>query len=540
MANSDSEDPNPKIDPEEQLPSNVNENGVNEVEPEEADDDEFEEEEDEEDDQEPPLQRKPFSEESRLRAEKAKLENLFRRISTEKVDLRVHDVLIKGNTKTKEYLIEAELEGIKKATTMQELLEASAIANANLRELEIFDSVRITLDSGPPELPGTTNVIVEVVETESVITGELGCYTKPAARSWTAEGSLKFKNLFGYGDLWDGSLAYGPSQTSEVSAGVLLPRFKGFVSPVTARAFLLSQDWLELSSYKERMAGLSLSLFSTRHHDVVYNLGWRTLTDPSQMASKSIRRQLGHGLLSSIKYTFKIDRRNSPLRPTRGYSFVSSSHVGGLAPDNRSVRFVRQEIDLRYAVPFGFYHAALNFGVSGGVIFPWGNGFLNKPSSLPERFFLGGDFSPVCTLGGPATVWGFKTRGLGPTEPRRHVRDNSNQEASESSGRDFIGGDLAVSAFADISFDLPLRWLRERGVHGHVFAGAGNVAKLSENEFRKFSFQRFFESFRSSVGAGIVIPTKIFRLECNYYYILKQLEHDGGKVGFRFSISAPS
>lgn len=185
MANSDSEDPNPKIDPEEKLPSNVNENGVNEVEPEEADDDEFEEEdeEDEEDDQEPPLQRKPFSEESRLRAEKAKLESLFRRISTEKVDLRVHDVLIKGNTKTKEYLIEAELEGIKKATTMQELLAASAIANANLRELEIFDSVRITLDSGPPELPGTTNVIVEVVETESVITGELGCYTKPAVCS---------------------------------------------------------------------------------------------------------------------------------------------------------------------------------------------------------------------------------------------------------------------------------------------------------------------------------------------------------------------
>lgn len=30
------------------------------------------------------------------------------------------------------------------------------------------------------------------------------------------------------------------------------------------------------------------------------------------------------------------------MRPTRGYSFVSSSHVGGLAPDNRSVRFVRQ------------------------------------------------------------------------------------------------------------------------------------------------------------------------------------------------------
>ncbi|KAL6128061.1 hypothetical protein ACLB2K_071419 [Fragaria x ananassa] len=526
----DSETLNPKIDPEDQPPSNVNDNGLHEPDPEEPDDDEFEE----DDDEAPP------SKEQELRSARAKTEGLVQRMMREPVEIRVHDVLIKGNTKTKEYLIEAELEGIKKATTMQELLEASTLANAKLKELEIFDSVRITLDAGPPELPGTANVIVEVAETESVITGEMGCYTKPTTRSWTLESSLKLKNIFGYGDLWDCSVAYGPNQTSELSTGVVLPRFKGFVNPLKARAFLLSQDWLEFSSYKERMAGLSLTLFSTRHHDMVYNLGWRTLTDQSQMASKSIRRQLGHGLLSSLKYTFTLDRRNSHLRPTRGYSFVSSTHVGGLAPDSRSVRFLRQELDFRYAVPLGFYNAALNFGVSGGVIFPWGNGFLNKPTSLPERFFLGGDFSPLCTLGGPSTVWGFKTRGIGPTEPRRHVRDNSNDENSESSGYDFVGGDLAVSAFTDISFDLPLRWLRECGVHGHVFAGTGNVAKLSENEFKKFSFQRFMESFRSSVGAGIVIPTKIFRLECNYYYILKQFEHDGGKAGFRFSISAPS
>ncbi|CAB4270986.1 unnamed protein product [Prunus armeniaca] len=537
MANSDSENQNPNNDHDGQRPSNVTVD--DEPEPDEVDDDEDEEGEDE-DDQEPSLPRNPLSEEARLRAEKSKLENLVHRMSTERVDLRVHDVLIKGNTKTKEHLIEVELEGIKKATTMQELLEAAGIANAKLQQLEIFDSVRITLDSGPPELPGTANVIVEVVETKSPISGEIGAYTKPAARSWTAEGSVKFKNLLGYGDLWDGSLAYGPSQTSELSAGVFLPRFKGFLTPVTARAFLLSQDWLEFSSYKERMLGLSLGLFSSKHHDLVYNLGWRTLADPSQMASRSIRRQLGHGLLSSIKYTFKIDRRNSTLRPTQGYSFVSSSHIGGISPDHRSMRFLRQEFDLRFAVPFGFYHAALNFGISAGVIFPWGTGFLNKPSSLPERFFLGGDFSPVCTVGGPTTVWGFKTRGLGPTEPRRHVTDNSTDENSESSGRDSIGGDLAVSAFADISFDLPLRWLKEHGVHGHIFAGAGNLAKLTENEFRNFSVPKFLQSFRSSLGAGVVIPTKFFRLECNYYYILKQFEHDRGKTGFRFSISAPS
>uniref|UniRef100_A0A803NTV8 POTRA domain-containing protein n=1 Tax=Cannabis sativa TaxID=3483 RepID=A0A803NTV8_CANSA len=166
-------------------------------------------------------------------------------MSTGQVPLRVHDVIIKGNSKTKDYLIEAEVEGIKNAGTMQELLEAAGMANAKLQALEIFDSVRITLDSGPPELPGTANVVVEVVETKNPLSGECGAYTKPAARSWTLEGSVKYKNWLGYGDLWDGSLAYGPNQTSEISAGVFLPRFKCFLTPVVARAFLLSQDWQE-------------------------------------------------------------------------------------------------------------------------------------------------------------------------------------------------------------------------------------------------------------------------------------------------------
>nr|AFK45163.1 unknown [Medicago truncatula] len=103
-----------------------------------------------------------------------------------------------------------------------------------------------------------------------------------------------------------------------------------------------------------------------------------------------------------------------------------------------------------------------------------------------------------------------------------------------------LEGDLSVTAFADLSFDLPIRWLREHGVHGHVFAGAGNTAKLTQNEYKHFSPRRFLESFRSSVGCGFVVPTSLFRLEANYYYVLKQTEHDRGKNGFRFSFSAPS
>ncbi|CAN8298260.1 unnamed protein product [Cochlearia groenlandica] len=470
-------------------------------------------------------------------AHRIKAQSLFRRMGESPIPVRVHDVIVKGNDKTKYHVIVAEVDVVRQATTLQELLEASKVANFNLQALDIFDSVTITLDSGPPELPGTTNVVINVVESKSHGTAQLGTFTKPEARSSSLEGSLKFKNIFGYGDIWDGSIAYGCDSSAEIGLGMYLPRLRGRPTPFTSRVYFSTQDWLKFSSYQERALGLSLGILSSEYHEVVYTMAWRNLIDPTQSASGSIRRQIGHNLVSALKYTFKVDQRNSSLRPTRGYSFISTSQIGGLAPDSRTLRFLRQEIDLRYAVPLGFHRAALNFGISGGITFPWGSGYKSRASSVPERFFLGGNISPVCSLGGPSALWGFKTRGMGPNEPRREVQDDQSVDTYE---RDFVGGDVAVTAFADLSFDFPLRWFRERGIHGHVFACAGNLAELSENKYRNFTAPKFLETFRSSVGAGIVVPTSLFRMELNYCHILKKQEHDRAKSGIFLTFSTSS
>ncbi|KAL5656601.1 hypothetical protein ACJX0J_035920, partial [Zea mays] len=333
------------------------------------------------------------------------------------------------------------------------------------------------------------------------------------ARSWTVEGSVRWRNIFGYGDIWDASGAYGWDQSSEISIGVSLPRFRSIPTPSTARASLLSHDWLKFSSYKERLLGLSFGLLSDMHHDLSYNLTWRTLTDPSQAASKSITRQLGHNLLSALRYTYTIDQRDSHLRPTKGYAFVSTSQVSGLW-GSKGLRFFRQEFDIRGAVPLGFYNAALNAGISAGVILPLGRGFMESPSSVPDRFFLGGHSSPVISLCSLTSLLGFKTRGVGPTELRRIVPSESvTNESTASPGWDYLGGDFAVSAFADLSFDLPLKLFQDAGIHGHAFLSAGNLAKLSEGEFRNFSFSKFGRTFRSSAGVGIILPTKLLRAE---------------------------
>ncbi|KAJ8443931.1 hypothetical protein Cgig2_032755 [Carnegiea gigantea] len=507
-----------------------------EDEPEVEEDDRHEEEEEEDDEEED----EPQTPESKLRSDGEKMAKLANRLRSEPVTLRVHDVIIKGNTKTKDSVIEAEIiDELKRASTLQEIFQAAGIGTVRLRQLDIFDSVSFMVDAGPKELPGTANVLVEIVETKNPLTGEIGMYTKPGARSWSLEGALKLKNLFGYADIWDGSVSYGWDQTTEVSAGVSLPRLSRLLTPVFARASLLSQDWLKLSSYKEQALGIALGLLSTKNHELVYNMTWRTLTDPSQMAGMSVRRQLGHSLLSSLKYTFKVDQRDSPLRPTRGYAFSFTTLLAGLNPDTRSARFLRQECDVRFAFPLGFYRAALNLGISGGVIFPCGRGYLDRPSSIPDRFFMGGNTSLVCSLAGPSSLLGFQSRGLGPTEPRRQTRDTSDSDSVTASERDALGGDLAVSAFADLSFDLPLRVFQEAGIHGHVFACAGNLVKLTGNEWQTFSPKNFLQSFRSTVGCGVIVPTKLFRMEVNYCHIVKQFEHDHGKTGVQFSFSTP-
>lgn len=109
----------------------------------------------------------------------------------------------------------------------------------------------------------------------------------------------------------------------------------------------------------------------------------------------------------------------------------------------------------------------------------------------------------------------FKSKGLGPTEPKTEARaDDGTTE--NSSGRDYPGGDLAVTAFADLSFDLPLRFFREKGIYGHAFARAGSLQKVTEQAFRDLTSKKFLESFRSSVGLGIIVPTRLFRMEVSH------------------------
>lgn len=176
--------PAEKPDPNSSTPKLESEDEREELEDINGDEEEEEEYEEEDDG-------KPQTREDAI-ADRIKAESLFRRMRAAPVPVRVHDVVVKGNEKTKDHVIEAEVDVVRQATTLQELLKAAKVANFNLQALDIFDSVNITLDPGPPELPGTTNVVIDVKESKSPITGQIGTFTK-------AEVSFSFSCFSGIG-----------------------------------------------------------------------------------------------------------------------------------------------------------------------------------------------------------------------------------------------------------------------------------------------------------------------------------------------------
>ncbi|XP_066354309.1 uncharacterized protein [Miscanthus floridulus] len=173
--------------------------------------------------------------------------------------------------------------------------------------------------------------------------------------------------------------------------------------------------------------------------------------------------------------------------------------------------------------------------MAAGVIIPLERRSTRSILSLSERFYLGGNRSLVCRLGGPSSLSGFEAKGLELKDFRTSAPNNS-ENGAFASPELHGGGDIAVTAFADLSFDLPLKPLRELGIHGHTFISAGNLAKLTDHGHGKFSLTDFLQTFRSSAGFGVVVPTKLFRIEMNYCYILKQFDHDKGKAGHHLTL----
>jgi outer membrane protein insertion porin family len=96
-----------------------------------------------------------------------------------------------------------------------------------------------------------------------------------------------------------------------------------------------------------------------------------------------------------------------------------------------------------------------------------------------------------------------------------------------------MGGDLLATGCAAVTFPLPLDALQGTSVHGHCFLQCGTLLPVASPG----ALAHLVPSLRLAAGLGVVLPTRLGRLEVNYCVPLRYQEHDrvrhGVQVGLR-------
>jgi outer membrane protein insertion porin family len=224
----------------------------------------------------------------------------------------------------------------------------------------------------------------------------------------------------------------------------------------------------------------------------------------AELVSVVLCDERGAFLTSSVGYSVRLDRRNDPVLPTRGYYMDLSQDFAGLGGN---VYYVKTQWD------GGWYHGfnknfILNLSMSGGYVDGW-NG-----STVPieDRFYEGGD-----------SFVGFQLAGLGP-------RDTQFGDA--------LGGKLFV--VGEILQTFPNGLPEQYGIKTALISDVGTLGLLDKESRFNPATNAFLPNVRDDLGlraaVGIDVRWKspLGPLRFDLAYPVAKEPYDVTQV-FRFS-----
>ncbi|PNH06935.1 Sorting and assembly machinery component 50 A [Tetrabaena socialis] len=444
-----------------------------------------------------------------------------------------------GKFRTRAALLERELEPIYKAETLADVHHELDAAGRRLKQLGVFSDVNFLAHEEPLDDPSACTVDLQLEELNWF---KLRAATYVQGGESTFELGAGMANASGNAERFDANLEYGTENSHTASVSYSQPRLAGLPLVLELRGSQLFRNNQKASSFTEQLRGVVLGLKSMSGvHGLEYEIGWRRLLDPSRTASKAVVAQMGDYLKSSLRYTATIDHRepgaggSAATLGGAGWAVRSTSEVAGLAPGSGAasgtLRFVRQQLDAVANVPMDDTGAVVfSLGLTAGLLFPWGDDALLRPTCIADRFFLGG----------ASSLRGFKFKGAGPTDVRRPAPRTGSDEQQQPR-RDALGGDAYTSIFASLMFQLPHPALQLLKVHGHAFVNGGNVVQLAgTGRSPGAMLSELGSTFRWSCGLGLVIPTPMGRFEANYCVVMAAQEHDRVRRGLQLGFAASS
>ena len=435
---------------------------------------------------------------------------------------------IVGNTRTIDPVIRREMMVSEGDAFNRVLLDRS---RQRIRALGFFGDV--TVEDSDGSQPDRSVVTVSVEEQS---TGELAFAAGySSTESFLFDVSITERNLRGRGQFLR-LRASSSSQRQQVDIRFTEPRFLGREIAAGVDIYSLRTDFSSQSSFENQSTGIGLRTsfpvsdrtslgltYSLIQDDTEITDSYVTLPDSSVVErcdEQNINRpylceQEGTFLTSVLGATINMDRRNDPVRATRGYDLQLRQDLAGLGGE---VNYLRTEVEggLYYGLGGGF---RASFRGSAGFIDGWGGDDVR----INDRFFKGG-----------SSFRGFDVAGIG---PRQLIVNDTTGEIEEVG--DALGGN--VFAIGTLQLDVPLPLPESFSLGSALFVDFGTLGVIDSGNRQSTPYDSDSSlivddsaSLRVSAGVSVFWDSPFGPVQFDFAHPIESEEYDKTEE-FRFS-----
>jgi outer membrane protein insertion porin family len=422
----------------------------------------------------------------------------------------VNRIDVVGNTQTLDYVIRREMNLVEGDAYNRALVDRS---KNNIKGLGFFKDVNIT--EIPTANPDRTDLQVKVEEQP---TGELSFSAGySSVDQLVLDLGVTQRNFRGRGEDVRARVSVG-SLRQQVDLSFTEPRFLGRNLRAGIDGYYYRLDYSQYSAYQSSTVGMNLRAGFPLTLNSAMSLRYVLRSDDVQIddsycdpaapvVSLSICAQRGAYTTSLVGYGLSLDRRNDPIRPTRGYYANLTQDFAGLGGD---VKYVKTELE------GGWYHGfsksyRLSVTGSAGYAGGWGGDTIR----INDRFYKGGN-----------TFRGFETAGIGP-------RDTSFQRSDALGGRAY--------AIGSVEMTVPTFLPEQYGINAALFTDFGTVGLLDNKDKLDATGKKDPNihddlSLRASAGLSIFWKSPMGPIRFDFSQILSKEDYDRTET-FRFSTS---
>jgi outer membrane protein insertion porin family len=371
----------------------------------------------------------------------------------------------------------------------------------------------VTIEDTPSSAPDRTTLKVQVEEQP---TGELSFSAGYSSiDKLVLDVGVSERNFRGRGENLRARVSAG-SLRQEVNFSFTQPRFLGRNLGAGFDLYSYKYDFSSQAAYDSRSTGGSLRFGFGLTQDSSMSLRYTLRTDEvviddslcnAGAVSQILCLQRGAAITSQVGYGLRLDKRNDPINPTRGFYANLNQDLAGIGGD---VRYLRTDVDGAWY--YGFTKD-LVFSVTGSAGYI--NGFGGQTVRVNDRYYKGGQ-----------TFRGFEVAGIGP-------RDTN-------IGRtDALGAKLY--AIGTLGLTVPNFIPEQYGIKAALFSDFGTIGQLDDRD-RQSSLGVYDPlikddlKLRASAGVSVFWRSPMGPIQFDFSRILAKAAYDKTET-FRFSTS---